>query len=137
MHLIPPRSLTNEAIKARVNKPVGTQSYKVITEDGARYQRNRRHFRKTVEYYDRSTLAPHLNLTASPSKQAEEAAAVPGWSEKAVSLLKQTGRAAVVPAVSEQPDACRDPVTHQGQSESSNQPIGMSQLPKTIRSAEL
>jgi len=32
VHLIPPRSLTNEAVKAiKVNKPVGIRSYKVIT----------------------------------------------------------------------------------------------------------
>jgi len=33
VHLIPPRSLTNEAIKEKLNKPVGIRSYKVITED--------------------------------------------------------------------------------------------------------
>lgn len=49
MRLIPPPSLTNEAIKVRVEKPVGTRSYKVITEDGARYRRNRRRLRKITE----------------------------------------------------------------------------------------
>ena len=35
------------AVKASVNKQVGPQSYEMITEDGAVYQRNRRHLRKT------------------------------------------------------------------------------------------
>ena len=137
VRLIPPRSLTNEAVKAKVNKPVVIRSYEVITEDGARYQRNRRHLKKTAKYYDRSTLARNLNLRASPSKQAEEAVAVPAVSEKAVSPLKQAERAAVVPAVSEQTKACRDPFTLQRQSESSNQPMAVSELPRTTRSGRV
>lgn len=46
VRLIPLRSLTNEAVKARVEKPEGTRSYEVITEYGARYRQNRRHLRK-------------------------------------------------------------------------------------------
>lgn len=38
VHLIPLRSPSNEAVKVRVDKPVGTQSYEVITEDNARYR---------------------------------------------------------------------------------------------------
>ena len=126
VRLIPPRILTNEAVKAKVNKPVGIRSYEAITEDGARYRRNRRHLRKIAEYYDISTLARNLNLTPSPSKQAEEAVTVPVVSEKGVSPLKQAERAAVVPAVSEQTEACPDPVTLQRQSESSDQPMAVS-----------
>ena len=76
---------------------MGIWSYEVITEDGARYRRNRRHLTKTAEYYDRRTLARNLNLTASPSKQAEEAVAVP-----VASPSKQAEEAVAVPAVSEQ-----------------------------------
>ena len=54
--LIPPRSLTGESVKARVNNSVGTRSYEVVTEDGARYRRNRRHLRKTRDSYNKSTL---------------------------------------------------------------------------------
>lgn len=46
VRLIPLRSLTNEAVKARVEKPEGTRSYEVITEYGARYRQNRRHLGK-------------------------------------------------------------------------------------------
>lgn len=38
VHLIPLQSPSNEAVKVRVDKPVGTQSYEVITEDNARYR---------------------------------------------------------------------------------------------------
>ena len=49
VRLFPLRRLTKEAIKARLDKvPVGTRSYEMITEDGARYRRNRRHLRKTT-----------------------------------------------------------------------------------------
>ena len=44
---------------------------------------------------------------------------------------------AVVPAVCEQQGACRDPVTLQGQSESSSQPIAVSEFPKTTRSGRV
>ena len=56
VRLIPPRSPTGESVKARVDNSVGTRSYEVVTEDGARYRRNRRHFRKTRESYNRSAL---------------------------------------------------------------------------------
>ena len=55
-------------------------------------------------------------MTALPSKQAEGVAAVHVVPKKAVSPLKQVERAAVVPAVSGEPEARRDPVTLQGQS---------------------
>ena len=45
MHLIPLQSPSNEAVKVRVDKPVGTQSYEVITEDNARYRWSRFFFR--------------------------------------------------------------------------------------------
>ena len=139
MRLIPPRSLTGESIKARVDNSVGTRSYEVVTEDGARYRRNRRHLRKTRESYNRSTLTRNLSLTerlvphvrsqkASPSKQTERAAVAPAVSEQ---------QEAVVPAVCEQQGACRDPVTLQGQSESSSQPIAVSEFPKTTRSGRV
>lgn len=38
VHLIPSRSPSNEAVKVRVDKPVGTWSYEVIIEDSARYR---------------------------------------------------------------------------------------------------
>ena len=65
---------------------------------------------------------------ASPSKHAERAAVAP-----AVSDHEQ--QEAVVPAVPEQQGAWRDPVTlqGQGQSESSGQPIAVSEYPKTTR----
>jgi len=108
-----------------VDKSVGTWLYKVITEDGARYRRNLHHLRKTRESYNRSTLTHNLSLTecfnqqgtsqtALLSKQAERAAVAPAVSEQ---------QEAVVPAVSEQQGAWCDPVTLQGQSESSGQPI--------------
>ena len=139
MRLIPPRSLTGESIKARVDNSVGTRSYEVVTEDGARYRRNRRHLRKTRESYNRSTLTRNLSLTerlvphvrsqkASPSKQTERAAVAPAVSEQ---------QEAVVPAVCEQQGACRDPVTLQGQFESSSQPIAVSEFPKTKRSGRV
>ena len=109
--LIPPRSLSSESIKARVDKSLGTRSYEVVTEDGARYRRNRPHLRKTRESYNRGTLTCNLNLiecfvqqgtspTASPFKQAERAALAPAVSEQ---------QEAVVPVVPEQQGACRDP----------------------------
>ena len=134
VRLIPPRSLTSETIKARLNKSVETRSYEVVTEDGARYRQNRCHLRKTRESYNRSTLKCNLNLTehfnqqgtsqkVSPSKQAERAAVAPAVSER---------QEALVPAVSEQQRACCDPVTLQGQSGSSGQPIAVSEYPKDM-----
>ena len=40
---------SKEAVKAKVERCVGTRSFEVATEDGARYRRNRRHLRKTKE----------------------------------------------------------------------------------------
>ena len=91
----------------------------MIIEHGARYRRNRSHLRKTRESYNRST-----SQTESPSKQTERAAVAPVISEQ---------QEAVVPAESEQTGACRDPVTLQGQSESSSQPIVVSEHPKPTR----
>ena len=48
VRLIPPRSPTGEIVKARVDSSVGSRSYEVVTEDGARYRRNRRHENKRV-----------------------------------------------------------------------------------------
>ena len=139
VRLIPPRSPTGERVKARVDKSEGTQSYEVVTEDGARYRRNRRLLRKTRESYNRSALTRNLSLTermvshgrsqkASPSKQIERAAVAPVVAEQ---------QEAVVPAVCEQQGACRDPVTFQGQSESSSQSIAVSEVPKTTRSGRV
>ena len=119
-----------------MDNSVGTRSYKVVTEDGARYRRNRCHLRKTRESYNRSTLTRNLSLTkrlvpqgrsqkASPSKQTERPAVAPAVSEQ---------QEAVVPAVCEQQGACRDPVTLQGQSELSSQPIAVSEFPKMTSS---
>ena len=40
---------SKEAVKAKVERCVGTRSFEVATEDGARYRRSRRHLRKTKE----------------------------------------------------------------------------------------
>ena len=139
VRLILTSSATGESVKARVDNSVGTRSYQVVTEDGARYRRNRRHLRKTRESYNRSGLTRNLSLTkrlfphdkskkASPSKQTERAAVDPAVSEQ---------QEAVVPVVCEQQGACRDPVTLQGQSESSSQPIAVSEFPKTTRSGRV
>ena len=49
MGLVPPGNPSREAVKAKVERCVGTRSFEVATEDGARYRRNRRHLRKTKE----------------------------------------------------------------------------------------
>ena len=46
---VPPGNPSEEAVKAKVERCVGTRSFEVATEDGARYRRNRRHLRKTKE----------------------------------------------------------------------------------------
>ena len=45
----PPGKSTKEAVKAKVERCVGTRSYEVVTKDGARYRRNRCHLRKIKE----------------------------------------------------------------------------------------
>ena len=125
-------------MKARVDKSVGTRSYEVVTENGARYRQNRCHLRKTRESYNRSALTRNLSLTervvphgrsqkASPSKQTR-AAVAPAVAEQ---------QEAVVPAVCEQQGTCRDPVTLQGQSESSSQSFAVSEFPKMTRSGRV
>ena len=42
---------TKEAVEAKVERCVGTRSYEVVSDDGARYCRNRRHLRKTKEHW--------------------------------------------------------------------------------------
>ena len=49
MRLVPPGNLSKKAVKAKVERCVGTQSFQVATEDGARYRRDCRHLRKTKE----------------------------------------------------------------------------------------
>ena len=49
MRFMPPGKSTKEAGKAKVERCVGTRSYEVVTKDGVRYRRNRRHLRKTKE----------------------------------------------------------------------------------------
>lgn len=118
---------------------MGTRSYEVITEDGARYRQNRRHLGKTRESCNRSTLTRNSNVTEcfnqqgtnqtpSSSKQAERAAVAPTMSEQ---------EEAVVPAVSKQQEAWGGPVTLQGQPESSSQPMAVSEHPKTTRSGRV
>ena len=46
VRLVPPGFPSKEAVKAKVERCVRTQSFEVATEDGARYRRNRRHLRK-------------------------------------------------------------------------------------------
>ena len=71
---------------------MGTRSYEVVIEDGARYRRNRRHLRKTRESYNRSTLTRNLNLTVHLVQQGTNQDASPSKAK----------RAAVAPAVTEQ-----------------------------------
>ena len=75
-----------------MDKSVGTRLYEVVTEDGARYRRNRRHLRKPRESYNRSTLTRNLNLTVHLVQQSTNQEASPS---------KQAIRTAVAPAVSE------------------------------------
>ena len=75
-----------------MDKSVGTRSYEVVTKDGARYRRNRRHLRKPRESYNRSTLTRNLNLTEHSVQQGANQEASPS---------KQAGRTAAAPAVSE------------------------------------
>ena len=105
-------------------------------------EKNRRLLRKTRESYNRSTLTRNSKLkervshqgtrqTASPSKQVEEAAVAPAVSEQ---------EKGVVPAVFEQQEAWSDPVTLQGQSESSlslSLPMAVSEHAKTTRSGRV
>ena len=49
LQLVPPGNPSKEAVKAKVERCVGTRSFEVATEDGARYCRNRRHLRKRKE----------------------------------------------------------------------------------------
>ena len=49
VQLVPPENPSKEAVKAKVERCVGTRSFEVATEDGARYRRSRRHLRKTKE----------------------------------------------------------------------------------------
>ena len=46
---MPPGDPSKEAVKGKVERCVGTRSFEVATEDGARYRRNRRHLRKKKE----------------------------------------------------------------------------------------
>ena len=49
VRLVPPGNPSKEAVKAKVERCVGTRSFEVATEDGARYRPNRRYLRKTKE----------------------------------------------------------------------------------------
>ena len=51
MRFVPPGNSSKEIVKVKVERCVGTRSFEVVTEDGARYRRNRRHLRKTKEAY--------------------------------------------------------------------------------------
>jgi len=60
-----PQSLTNEAVKTRMDKPVGTRSCEVVTEDVVRYRRNGRHLRKGRESYSRGRLTHNSTATTN------------------------------------------------------------------------
>lgn len=78
VRLISPEKSTKEAVKTQVKRCVGTRSYvEVVTEDGARYRRNRRHLRKTKEPYG----------GPKPSLVAEKGAEQP--SQQSMSLPKR------------------------------------------------
>ena len=89
IRFIRPGCSTKEAVKARVDKQVGMHSYEVITEDGAKYCRNRKHLRKTKE--DDITIKPrHLQAnatTASPVTPPSESQLWPSLSGQHVRLL--------------------------------------------------
>ena len=72
VRLIPPGSPTKEAVKARVHGQVGTRSYEVVTEDGARYRRNRVHLRKTKEDHKEDKRQPPRTDTTPTSEAAIE-----------------------------------------------------------------
>ena len=40
MRLVPPGNSSKEIVKVKVERCVGTRSFEVVTEDGARYRRN-------------------------------------------------------------------------------------------------
>ena len=77
VRLVPPGNPSKEAVKAKVERCVGTRSFEVATEDGARYRRNRRHLRKTKEACRSSRPAlvaeegveqPHQQSTSLPEQ---------------------------------------------------------------------
>ena len=47
VRLVPPGNSSQEAVKAKFERCVGTRSLEVFTEDGAKYRRDRRYLRKT------------------------------------------------------------------------------------------
>ena len=85
-------------------------------------------FAETRESHNRSAVTRNLSLTKR---------LIPHGRSQKVSPSKQTERAAVVSAASEQQGAYHDPVTLQGQSEPSSQPIAVSEFPKTTRSGRV
>ena len=65
VRLVPPGFPSKEVVKAKVERCVGTQSFEVATEDGARYRRNRRHLRKKKEACRSSDLLSWLKKALS------------------------------------------------------------------------
>ena len=65
VRLVSPGFPSKEAVKAKVERCVGTQSFEVATEDGARYRRNRRHLRKKKEACRSSDLLSWLKKALS------------------------------------------------------------------------
>ena len=65
MRLVPPGNSSKEIVKVKVERCVGTRSFEVVTEDGARYRRNRRHMRRTKEAY----RSPKPGLVAETPRQ--------------------------------------------------------------------
>ena len=65
VRLVPPGNPSKEAVKAKVERCVGTRSFEVATEDGARYRRNRRHLRKKKEACRSSDLLSWLKKALS------------------------------------------------------------------------
>ena len=81
VRLVPPGNSSEEAVKAKVERCVGTRSLEVFTEDGARYCRNRRHLRKIKE----ACQSP------KPGLVAEEGAVQPDQQSISLSEQAQTG----------------------------------------------
>ena len=68
VRLVPPGNSNKEAVKAKAERCVGTRSFEVVTEDGARYRRNRRHLRRTKEAY----RSPKSGLVAEEDTEQPE-----------------------------------------------------------------
>ena len=98
MRLVPPGNSRKEIVKVKVERCVGTRSFEVVTEDGARYRRNRRHMRRTKEAY----RSPKPGLVAEGDTEQPE--------QQSLSLPEraQTGHELSAPAADKRTQWCGD-----------------------------